>query len=1411
MTGKLSGNIRLFLLMFLMLTGAGSLVDAQVTSIGGSNLNQYAHVDAVGIDNVIVNDPTQFSYFQTGDIVLLIQMKGISITTDELPSYGTINGWLGTPGGYEFLTISNVEAFSKKITFNNYIAKTYDPLGDVQLIRVPAYYSANVTTPLTCAPWDSTSKTGGVLAIIVWTKLTLNDNVSVTGMGFNGGKSAIGLGQCARLGGNDNYSYNESFGNSGYKGESPASLGASFSIYPYYVKGKGRNYMGGGGANGNFSGGGGGSYIGSGGKGGKENNTCFVSLSTDVKFGGLGALKISTDPIWANLFMGGGGGGPTYLTGATTTNGGNGGGIVFIICETLEGNSKSVSAGGQNLNSVTVSGNTGSGGGGAGGTVALYTQNISSNVTLAVPGGGGGSTANTFGEGGGGGGGRIALSSYAGTGIVTKTLAGGLKGSRSGVANAENGTAGRDTAFIPLLNGFLFNAIKSSATQTLTDTICSNLKPIPTLVGTTPVGGASPYSYYWEFSTTSESAGFLAAPGTNDQASYTAPDSLSQTTWYRRTVTDNSSTPIVDVSKPVKMVVLQSLRGNYIGRDTTICYGQDPKKLYPLNSGPTNGTGFYKYQWQDSIQSSVWTNETGTSTNPAFDPSNLNTTTFFRRIVKSSACKNTSSVVRITVLPSITGNITARPDSVICQGSLFNSLGASAAGGGSGTYLYQWQQSADGSTSWSSAPNTSTNTTYTVDTTTFTPLSVENMYYRRVVFSGLNNTCQSNSVPIHMTRYHKIGNNIIAADQTICSGSVPAAVTGSTPTYGNLSYTYQWQDSSQAATWTTQSVLPGNSYAPSSLTNTTWYRRVVNSSKCTNTSKKIKVLVHQPVVGNNIALLSGPGPDTTICNGATPNRIAGPLATALSGGTGIAGDFAFQWSSSTDGTTFTDIASGGTLHDYQPGSLTQTTWFRRKAQSGMCSSISGSVRVIVLPLIAGNTITTAKNTVCYGLVPSAITTSGTVTGGSGAYTWLWQESNDGTVFGTASGTSTNETYNPPALTTKKWYKRIVNSGPSGCCTSVSNVLTIDILTLPTATITTTSDTTLCSTGKVRLKVTLTGASGWTVKYNEGATQVTEPTISSATTTILRTPGSSASPATLIYSIASVVDANGCVATSITGTRKAFVYTMPVANPGPDVEICGRKFKMGATPTAGTGLWTFPSRAHTPDPTLPGAVISIDTFNTAFDTITFFWKETNWTCISSSKVKLTFDNQVDAADAGKGGAVMTFDKSFLVKAVPVLSFESGKWTVDSGTGNFVDDTSDSTYVRGVEPGRNIYRWNVTNRLCSLSDTVLFNVSEPVVPEGLSPDGNGINDTLKITGLDYETQDIDLKIINGAGALVFSAYRKAGTDGEGTWTDWTGHDMKGKPLPEGTYYYLLKVYTPELKNTAMAKGFIILKRN
>jgi gliding motility-associated-like protein len=317
----------------------------------------------------------------------------------------------------------------------------------------------------------------------------------------------------------------------------------------------------------------------------------------------------------------------------------------------------------------------------------------------------------------------------------------------------------------------------------------------------------------------------------------------------------------------------------------------------------------------------------------------------------------------------------------------------------------------------------------------------------------------------------------------------------------------------------------------------------------------------------------------------------------------------------------------GTLQDYQPGALAATTYFRRRAISGMCSSFSNSIRVIVLPPITNNLIAVSKPAICFGTVPNTITGTALTGGAGGTPTWIWQQSTDGITWNGATGTANQQDYSPPALLVKTWYRRIIMSGLYDCCIDTSNVVTIDINPLPTG-----------------------------------------------------------------------------------------------------------------------------------------------------------------------------------ANAGADSSIISFDNMTQVSASPIQSYESGKWSVVAGTGDFENDAATTTYVKNISMGTDIYRWTVTNGECILTDDVTYEVSNPVIPEGISPNGDLKNDTLRIDGLDFINQIVELSVLNGAGTLVFSSSNKNGDK----WINWDGKNSKGKELPEGTYYYLLKVASPKTGRVAKKSGFIILKR-
>ena len=1018
MPQRLSEIARCYItILVFILSGSGGFLSAQTPLVTG-DINRYARVTSVGADFVVVDDVTGFA---TGDTVMVMQMNGVRINAGQTLQ-GNYQNVEGTPGRYEILIISSINSVSRTVSFSRLLLNAYSATAKVQLIKVRSYRNAVVNTELTAQAWDSASARGGVLAFMVKGVLTLNADINLSGVGFTGGIASQGNGYCQRSDDTMTYeSYPVSSRAAGYKGEGIGFLTSTgFPLYPDYMKGKGANMTGGGGGNGRFSGGGGGSNYGAGSVG---DNEMAPDICSGLLPGGRGGFAVTTYPTLNNgMYLGGGGGASVWLTVPSTSDGGEGGGIIIIHADTIRGNGRLITAsGGNGSNNTAVS--SGAAGGGAGGSVAVSTRYFNTTPVLNADGGKGGDNVNQNGAGGGGGGGLIwTTGAFPGT----ATVAGGQGGIHSAGDPNKDGLPGtiRNNLNLPL-NGFLFNEIYVSHNQTMLDSICEGMIP-PKMTGTRPAGGSGTYTYQWQKSY--DNSTWSNVPGTS--IDYTPASTEAVTLWFRRVVNDGAG--IVDISLAVQIIVHPRITGNLVGADTTLCYNQDPHALYQLNAGPAGGTGLYYYLWEQSPDNVTWSDASGTFTNPKYDPQALTATSYYHRVVSSGACTDVSAPVTVTILPSITAN-TVAADQTICQGTLFSNLtGTTPGGGASPSYTYQWMSSPDNSV-WSaaSAPNSGINYDPQND-------SPGTTYYRRMVYSGLNNTCQSASNSVQLTAHPSITNNTISAAQTICEGSAPATLDGALPANGAGAgtYVYQWMSSLNGVSFANISGATTEDLPGTALTASTWYRRVVTSSACTSTSNDIKITVDPRITAFSIGL-PAQGHDT-ICTGTAPALLSGIPAGGL-------GTYTYAWASSTDNVNFTGLPA--TTQTYQPGTLTATTWFRRTVSSGVCSENS-VFRITVLPLITGNTVA-ADQTVCNTTAPAALTGS-LPAGGDGIFRYLW-ESKAATAPGwtNAPGANTAASYQPPLLDGTTQFRRNAWSGENNCCTSVSAPVTVTIDIMPT--------------------------------------------------------------------------------------------------------------------------------------------------------------------------------------------------------------------------------------------------------------------------------------------------------------------------------------------------------------------------
>jgi uncharacterized repeat protein (TIGR01451 family) len=392
----------------------------------------------------------------TGDLVLIMQMQDATIDTSNTSTYGDgISGSgstsLNNSGTYEYATAMNAVPLAGGsltvaasgpgggllYTYTSAAATSSQGARQFQIIRVPNYATATLTSGLTASAWNGS--TGGVLALNVSGALTLNTaTVSVDGLGFRGGAGLLLNGVASGATGADyvypapaTYASPPVAGTDGSKGEGIAgtphyveSGGLVLSTNQSYLEGYPNGSMARGapgnagaggtdadplGGNDQNTGGGGGANGGDGGSGGN-------SWSSALTSGGLGGTAFPA--AISRVVMGGGGGAGTRNndTNTQSSSGAAGGGMVMIRAGSLTGTA-TITANGAAAYNATA--NDGGGGGGAGGSIVILSAGGGEGgITIQAHGGRGGdawdsqaySNGNRHGPGGGGGGGVALLS-----------------------------------------------------------------------------------------------------------------------------------------------------------------------------------------------------------------------------------------------------------------------------------------------------------------------------------------------------------------------------------------------------------------------------------------------------------------------------------------------------------------------------------------------------------------------------------------------------------------------------------------------------------------------------------------------------------------------------------------------------------------------------------------------------------------------------------------------------------------------------------------------------------------------------------------------------------------------------------------------------------------------------------------
>ena len=896
-------------------------------------------------------------------------------------------------------------------------------------------------------------------------------------------------------------------------------------------------------------------------------------------------------------------------------------------------------------------------------------------------------------------------------------------------------------------------------------------------------GGTAPFTYLW-----------------NPGGYTTATVSTLSAGTYTITVTDNNGciqTTTVTITQPSAITTVMSQKSTTCGNDTG--------RASVVASG---GTSPYTYLWVPGGQT------TATITG-------LSAGIYTVIVADNNGCTATNTIT-VTTISSINLAVTSTSN-VKCNGDA-NGSATITPSGGTAPYTYQWN------------PGGQTTATVTgLSAGTYTVLVTDK--------NGCNNT-----VAVVITQPQQLMAPISTLKDISCNGLTNGSATV-TPSGGTKPYTYLWTP-------------PGNTTASiSGLSACTYTITVTDSNGCSLSSAVIisqPPAITTTLTSTAAACSSNNGTATVTVSGGTapytyywsPSAETTATATGLSSGVYTVTVTDYNGCNQVDTITVhntstlsitmsgTDIlcnggntgtstvtASGGTspyTYLWNPGGGTTATITGLSAgtYTAVVTDNAGCNQFSTITITQPNALSLTTSTTSSGCSNNTGSATVTVSGGTGVYTYSWNPGGGttSTISGLGSGSYTITVTDANGCTSTA-VANVGGSGVTGSITAFTNIQCFGSNS-GTATVTASGGTTPYTYTWApggQTSATATGLSAGTytvlVQDSNGCSFTSTVTISEPASALAETNavtnascnstnngsialtvsggtpqytfnwsnGSTTQNLTNIlpgsYTV-TIKDSNGC---TLIDSMKVGYDSSVFANAGKDTVICHNSTVI----LNGTGSVNATSYQWFQ---MPGMVLIKDTsvviVNPSNDTTTYILVVENGTCFDTSSITVIMAPAI-SADAGPdqiivGSGTVTLGGSPTGPGGSNFFWNPGVTLNDSLISNPAATPTVTT----------IYTVVVKNSAgCTATDTVtIFVEAGVVVPNGFSPNADGTNDTwvLPFAG---EFPNIVVEVYNRWGELLFTS--------TGNYTPWNG-EYNGKPLPVGTYYYIVKLNDPRFPN-------------